>query len=70
MIHISKKPMARVGATRELYSPWRRWFAWYPVTDRNVTYWLCWVEWRHAVADGIATTHPFRVAPRTEYRPV
>jgi hypothetical protein len=69
-VFVRNRPMARVGAAVELHTPWRRWWAWYPVTDMNITYWLCWVEWRSVVADGMATTHPFRVPPRIEYRAV
>jgi len=68
-VFISKKPMGRVGATKEFCSPWRRWFAWYPVTDMNITYWLCWVEWRHVVPDGMSLpAFPFRVPPHVQYR--
>lgn len=67
MKFISKESMGRVGAEREFCSPWRRWFAWYPVTDMNVTYWLCWVEWRRVVPDGTSILS-FRIPPRTEYR--
>lgn len=69
-VFVSKRPIARIGATAELHTPWRRWFAWHPVTDVNVTYWLCWVEWRHVVEDGVAADHPFRVPPRIEYRAI
>jgi hypothetical protein len=69
-VFVSNKPMAWVAGTKELRTPWRRWFAWYPVTDMNITYWLCCVEWRHVVADGVATTHPFYIPPRIEYRAV
>jgi hypothetical protein len=57
--------MGRVGAAVELCTPWKRWFAWYPVTDLNVTYWLCWIE----LPDGMVPTRlPFRIARRIEYR--
>ena len=68
-VFISTRPIARVGAAVELYSPWRRWFAWYPVRDRNVTFWLCWVEWRHVIPDGlVASRLPYRIPPRVAYR--
>lgn len=57
MILISKQPMARVTFGNALYTPWKRWFAWYPVTDMAVTYWLVWVEWRHCRSSAFIAGH-------------
>jgi hypothetical protein len=68
-VFISKQPMARLGAVSELTTPWRRWFAWYPVQDFGVTYWLCWIEWRRVVPDMLASdAPPFPIAQRVKYR--
>lgn len=36
----------------EVTTPWRRWFAWYPINDDGVIYWLTYVEWRLVFAKG------------------
>ena len=36
------------GAT---FTPWRRWFAWYPVRDRSAFYWLDLIEWRRVCGE-------------------
>lgn len=69
-VFVGKKPMAQIGAVSELATPWRRWFAWYPVSDLNLTFWVCWVEWRRVVPDGLSPDLPTggRIAARVEYR--
>jgi hypothetical protein len=51
-VFISTRPMMRLGFDPALYTPWKRWFAWYPVSEMNCTYWLVWVEWRHVRSSG------------------
>ncbi len=52
----------------EAGTPWRRWFAWYPINDDGIIYWLTRVEWRLVVGNGSmadGTPHTYR---RYEYR--
>lgn len=56
---------AKVTRTQEsdTWQPWRRWFAWYPVTDGDTVYWLCYVLRR--VTYEMAVTGLFE-CPRSE----
>jgi hypothetical protein len=51
----------------EIASEWHRWFAWYPVSDVGVTYWLMWVEWRRVASFGMLGGRQFKTA-YLEYR--
>ena len=48
----SKGTFGRMAFDNAMHTPWKRWFAWYPVSDMGVTYWLIWLEWRHVRSSG------------------
>jgi hypothetical protein len=64
---ISKTPMARLGLSKQTHTAWQRRFAWYPVTDMNITYWLMWLDWRKVTSSGSIAGRPVR-GDYIEYR--
>lgn len=39
-------PSARIYSCEPEPTPWKRWFAWYPVSEVGWVFWLQFVEWR------------------------
>jgi len=58
---IKSMSYARVGfPDTETATPWKTWFAWYPVNDMGMVYWLTWIKWRRRTSYGSLAGRPMK----------